>query len=267
MTLHTQGRTARRIVLGIAAALAVASAPVSMARTSCRPDGQDDNITRNAILSEMLVKQQTCQLDSRPHRVLCIGNSITLHLPSDAVNWYSSQGMAASKPEQDYCHVLERLMRQHNRKTTVTPVNIANWERDPSLSLDSLLRDKCEGKDIIVIRIGENVQPAGVADFEKNLSALIDYCTRFTRKIVLTGEYWPHAKKELAIVRNAHKYGLKYVPIDWIWNLYREECSPKEGDTLYDVDGKPYAIKGQFILTHPNDTGMELIAKSIYSAL
>ena len=57
------------------------------------------------------------------------------------------------------------------------------------------------------------------------------------------------------------------MPIDWIWNLYREECSPKEGDTLYDVNGKPYTIKGQFILTHPNDKGMELIAKSIYSIL
>ena len=158
-------------------------------------------------------------------------------------------------------------MRQHNRKTTVTPVNIADWERNPSLSLDSLLRDKCQGKDIIVIRIGENVQPDGVANFEKNLAALIDYCKGFTGKIVLTGEYWPHVQKELAIVRNAHKYGLRYVPIDWIWNLYRVECSPKEGDTLYDVNGKPYTIKGQFILTHPNDKGMELIAKSIYSIL
>lgn len=254
-------------MLGIAAAMLAVSATQSTARANCRPDGQDDNIMRNAILSEMIAKQQTCQLDSRPHKVLCIGNSITLHLPSNAVNWYSSQGMAASKPELDYCHVLEKLMRQHNRKTTVTPVNIADWERNPSLSLDSLLRDKCQGKDIIVIRIGENVQPDGVANFEKNLATLIDYCKGFTGKIVLTGEYWPHVQKELAIVRNAHKYGLRYVPIDWIWNLYREECSPKKGDTLYDVNGKPYTIKGQFILTHPNDKGMELIAKSIYSIL
>ena len=108
-------------MLGIAAAMLAVSATQSTARANCRPDGQDDNIMRNAILSEMVAKQQTCQLDSRPHKVLCIGNSITLHLPSNAVNWYSSQGMAASKPELDYCHVLEKLMRQHNRKTTVTP--------------------------------------------------------------------------------------------------------------------------------------------------
>lgn len=119
---------------------------------------RESMLIENSIMSEMMVEQRTCHLDSLPHNVLCIGNSITLHQPLDKVNWHSSQGMAASKPEFDYCHMLEKMMRQRNPNTTVTPVNLASWERDFSINIDSLLKDKCKGKDIIVIRIGENVQ-------------------------------------------------------------------------------------------------------------
>ena len=228
---------------------------------------KESTIINNSIITELLVQQQTCQLDSLPHNVLCIGNSITLHQPLDKVNWYSSQGMAASKPEFDYCHILEKMMKQHNPETKVTPVNLASWERDFSINIDSLLKDKCIGKDIIVIRIGENVQTSDIPHFADALSKLIDYCSHYTKNIILTGEYWPVPQKEHAIVKNAYYHKLKYVPIYWIWNLFQEECSPNEGDTLYNTKGQPYKIEGSFIITHPNDKGMELIARSIYNAL
>lgn len=202
-----------------------------------------------------------------PHHVLCIGNSITRHTPYDAVNWYSDQGMAASKPEKDYCHVLQSLMRQQNQETTVTPVNIADWERDFSTDLSIKLSAYCKGKDIIVIRLGENVPAENEGGFSAALSGLIEFCKQYTDKIIITGEYWPSQKKEQAVKDNADKYGLPYVNIDWIWNEHREECSPKEGDTIYDTDGNPYQIVGNFILTHPNDKGMEYIAKAIYEKI
>lgn len=221
----------------------------------------------NSIIAEMMVQQRTCHLDSLPHNVLCIGNSITLHQPLGDINWYSCHGMAASKPEFDYCHILEKMMRQHNPKTTVTPVNLASWENDFSISIDSLLKDKCKGKDIIIIRIGENVQSNDVPKYADALSKLIEYCQQYTQHIVITGQYWPEHRKELAVVQNAQHYHLTYVPISWIWNLYQKECSPKEGDILYNMEGQPYKIVGNFITTHPNDNGMELIAKSIYNSL
>lgn len=57
-----------------------------------------------------------------PHKVLCIGNSVTLHMPLSEVNWYSKQGMAASKPEYDYCHVLERLIKKTQSEIYRNPV-------------------------------------------------------------------------------------------------------------------------------------------------
>lgn len=225
-----------------------------------------NNAIDNSILANMFVQQQRCQLDSLPHNVLCIGNSITIHKQSKNV-WYSYQGMAASKPEFDYCHILEKMMKQHNPQTNVTPVNIASWERDFSIDIDSLLKDKCVGKDIIIIRIGENVKSCDVPEFADALSNLINYCSQYTNNIVITGQYWPDRQKELAVVTNAWRHNLKYVPIYWIWNLYKEECCPKEGDVLYDTLGQPYKIVGNKINTHPNDNGMELIARSIYNAL
>lgn len=217
------------------------------------------------VLHESFLINNSPNLDSLRHDVVCLGNSITFHPPLSSVNWYSSQGMAALDPSKDYCHLLERKLKNNNSQSTVTPVNISAWERNYSINLDSLLRDYCEGKDIIVIRIGENVQDK--KHFSDALSNLILYCKRYTDNILLTGRFWPDADVEKAIVENSLKYELKYVPQDWNFELYGDNCLPKEGDTLFNEQGIPYPIRGEFILTHPNDNGMRMIADAIYNAL
>lgn len=205
--------------------------------------------------------------DRKEHKVLCLGNSITRHSPYDAVNWYSDHGMAASRPENDYCHVLQSLMRKDNPETTVSPCNIADWERDFTLSLDEVVGPYIKDKDIVVIRLGENVPVENEPLFGGALSKLIEYCQQYTDRIVLTGQYWPSDRKEKAVKENAEKYGLPYVRLNWIWYEHQEECCPKEGDIIYDIQGKPYPIVGNFIITHPNDKGMEYIAKAIYEKI
>lgn len=201
---------------------------------------------------ERKVMHRKCALDNEVHHVLCIGNSITIHPPYKPVGWPYNHGMAASAPENDYCHVLERLLKEHNNQSIVTPINIAVWEEDFTLDLDVLLREACEGKDIIVIRLGENVKDE--EGFRNALNQLIAYSHKYTEKIVLTGQFWPSETKEMAVIKCANKYHLMYVPIDWIWKLYRDECTPK-------------GVSSPFVLEHPNDYGMNLIAKAIYHAL
>lgn len=206
-----------------------------------------------------------CSLDDRECHILCIGNSITIHPPYDEVNWYSNHGMAASKPVNDYCHILEEKIKKHNANSTVTPINIAVWEKDFSIELNHLLDTACKGKNIIVIRLGENV--TDVLHFRDALSCLVDYCLQYTSYIIITGQYWKDKDKEEAILYNVYKYGLTYVPLDWILECYSEECSPHIGDIIYDINGLQTPIKESFILSHPNDFGMKLIANSIYKAL
>lgn len=91
-------------------------------------------------------------------KVLCLGNSITRHEYKADIEWFSEWGMAASKEENDYCHQLQKLLCAEHPGTVVTPLNIAYWERNLACDIDSLIGSAVRGKDLVVIRLGENVQ-------------------------------------------------------------------------------------------------------------
>ena len=55
------------------------------------------------------------------------------------------------------------------------------------------------------------------------------------------------------------------MPLYWIDNLYN--VRPQIGDTLYDINKKPYVITQDFIITHPNDEGMQMIAETIWGVI
>lgn len=199
----------------------------------------------------------------RPLKVVCLGNSITRHGYLPDVEWYSDWGMAASKPENDYCHVLERELQTFNKRTRVHPQNIYPFERNPYCDIDSLIGKTCAEADIIILRICENVSDTDA--FEQNISRLIEYCTNITPHVIVSGAFWPHEKKERILVSAAERHALEFVPLSWI--TYQSDVYPKKGDILYDIDGKQYPITKEFIITHPNDKGMRLIAHSLMRAI
>lgn len=199
----------------------------------------------------------------RPLKVVCLGNSITRHGYLPDVEWYSDWGMAASKPENDYCHVLERELQAYNKHTCVHPLNIYAFEKNPKCNIDSLIGKTCAEADIIILRICENVSDTDA--FEQNISRLIEYCTNITPHVIVSGAFWPHEKKERILVSAAERHALEFVPLSWI--TYQSDVYPKKGDILYDVNGKQYPITKEFIITHPNDKGMRLIAHSLMRAI
>lgn len=71
--------------------------------------------------------------------------------------------------------------------------------------------------------------------------------------------------KERSIIHAARTNDLTYVPLYWIDNLYN--VRPQIGDTLYDINKKPYVITQDFIITHPNDEGMQMIAETIWGVI
>ena len=199
----------------------------------------------------------------RPLKVVCLGNSITHHGYLPDVEWYSDWGMAASKPENDYCHVLERELQAYNKHTSVHPQNIYPFERNPYCDIDSLIGKTCAEADIIVLRICENVND--IDAFKKNFPRLVEYCLGITPHVIVSGAFWPHEKKERILVSAAERHALEFVPLSWI--TYQSDVYPKKGDILYDIDGKQYPITKEFIITHPNDKGMRLIAHSLMRAI
>lgn len=204
------------------------------------------------------------KLDNCEHHILCLGNSITHHPIKEEIGWRSSHGMAASCPEKDFCHLLEKKIQQKNPFSSITGVNIAEWETNFRIPLNSLIGGLVEGKDIIIIRLGENVRDT--KHFYLALCHLINYCKSHVKRVVLCGCVWKNNLKELSIIKAARKCGVEYVPLDWIMSQH-PETYPKVGDLMYDTNGNTYEIETPFITTHPNDLGMKMIADAIYNIL
>lgn len=196
------------------------------------------------------------------YNVLCLGNSITRHEYAENVEWYSDWGMAASRPENDYCHVLESLLNGKYPGSTVTPLNIAAWERSLSDDIESFIGEYVEDKDIIVVRLGENV--AAERAFAPALQKLVSWCVAHVKYVLITGTFWKSEIKEAAIVETARLYDIPYYPIS---QLDVPENHPKVGDEFLGIDGGTYHISKDFIITHPNDKGMREIAEIIYGGI
>ena len=94
---------------------------------------------------------------------------------------------------------------------------------------------------------------------------MIDYCQTVTAQIIITGCFWTNSKKEIIILKTALKQRVKYVPIDWI--AKRDDVYPHIGEMIEDTKGKQYPLTSEFVLTHPNDKGMYLIAEAIYKVI
>ncbi|MBQ6119999.1 MAG: SGNH/GDSL hydrolase family protein, partial [Clostridia bacterium] len=62
-------------------------------------------------------------------KLLCIGNSITLHFPAPAIGWHGSWGMAASAPENDYAHRLTAMLRAAGKTVDLRLETIVATER------------------------------------------------------------------------------------------------------------------------------------------
>lgn len=207
-------------------------------------------------------------LDRGVHHVLCLGNSITLHTfgrtrPGASPFWEGRWGMCASRPDSDYVHRLGRLFMRVNRQSTIMGVNIADWENNPKCNKSSLFGKYMEGKDFIIIRLGENVKNDDV--FTHELPHLISYCRKYTNNILITGMYWRNDKREQIIIKTAREYNIPYVPLYWIMTSYVDQVMFHVGDTIYNTKGRPYTIKTDFITTHPNDFGMKLIAEALWN--
>lgn len=209
-------------------------------------------------------------LDRGTHHVLCLGNSITLHTfgrtrPGASPFWEGRWDMCASRPDSDYVHRLGRMFMNVNVRSTIMGVNIADWETNPKRDKNSLFGKYMRGKDLIIIRLGENVKDDNL--FKEELPSLIKYCQRYTKKIILSGMYWRNDAREHTIIQAAREFNIPYVPLFWIKDSYEDLVMFHVGDTIYNVKGKPYTIKTDFITTHPNDYGMKLIAEALWNKI
>jgi hypothetical protein len=94
-------------------------------------------------------------------KILFLGNSITLHGPAPAIGWTGNWGMAASKQDKDYVHLLTTDITKAVGAQPKTMVkNIAKFEREyTTFDLAKELKPELDfNADIVVVAIGVNIE-------------------------------------------------------------------------------------------------------------
>lgn len=216
------------------------------------------------VLNDTLVISQ----EAKTVEFLFLGNSLTYTgVPEEELD-KTRRGLTSTKIENDYVHRLVSMYAEkHNVNVKFSAVNIANFERgfaEKDFSEDAadslLLRHvHVEHPDFVIFQIGENVRQEdiskhGVLFFER-YCALVDGFGD-ARKVVCL-PFWPDKEKINAITEVALATGSAI-------------CDLSHLGSGVDFDNfassyKKYKQPG--VGTHPGDTGMDRIAKNIFSVL
>lgn len=190
--------------------------------------------------------------------VLILGNSITRHSPAPQIGWYGDWGMAASSIEKDFVHILIRNFKTQNPDARINFKNISDFERgywnyDYS-KLDSLKNLK---PDLIILRIGENVQDVDMDsyDFKTSYISLIDYFkeNNASAKVICVSSFYEKERVETLINNASKEKKLPFISLSYLSN------------DLTNTAAGVFSDPG--VASHPSDKGMELIASRIWAEI
>lgn len=195
-------------------------------------------------------------------KIVVMGNSITRHGVREEVGWYSDYGMAASSVDRDFCHQLETGLQGRFSGARVVPANVAAWERNFAIDKDSLLGGVIDDSvDVVIIRLGENVPEDSVGKLDVAMRGLIDYIEeKSDAKIIMTGCFWTSWAKDAKMRMVAAERDIPFVTLDY---LDIDANKALNGGDAIDTTGVRYHFDGEFVGTHPNDSGMRGIADAL----
>ena len=191
-------------------------------------------------------------------RVLFVGNSVTLHAPSESIGWFGDWGMAASGKEKDYVHLVEDHIKAKYPDASFCICNAADWERgykNPEETFHAFEAARRFDADIIILKLCAN-SPKDHFDaalFQSGLEKLITFLNKTGKaKVIVATEFLKHpAEDSLIYVAKKFGYALCY---------------------LSDIaDFEEYKAIGLFehkgVAGHPGDKGMREIADRIIKTL
>jgi len=195
-------------------------------------------------------------------RLLFVGNSITLHGPSEAVGWTGNWGMAASAAEKDYVHlVVDAVAKRRGSRPEFKVANVAEFERDfekydPAAKLKDQLAFEA---DTVIVAIGENV-PAlktdeAKAKFKESTVRLLTLLKGEGTTLYVRSCFWADVTKDALLKEACEKARGVFVDI-----------------SALDKDKANFAraereIAHAGVARHPGDKGMRAIADALIAAM
>ena len=212
--------------------------------------------SKNQLIDSKYVR--FINLAGKGKRIMFVGNSITLHGILPSIGWYNECGMAASKKENDYVHILMEMINKVIPDSKFCICQVAEWERnykDGELK-HSLFQDARNfNADIIVARFIENC-PKDSFDssiFKKEFDSIIAFLNKSQKaKIILTTGFWRHPGDNV-IIEYAKENNLSCVELGDLGE--REEM---KAIGFFEHSG---------VANHPGDLGMKNIAERIFNVI
>lgn len=221
-----------------------------------------NSIEKNTVSAENQInikfRVQFIGSDVPDKKVLILGNSITYHGEKADIGWGGNWGMAASRAENDYIHLLFEQSKRICPKVQFCVAQISSLEADFCNS--ELIKEyeliKDYKPDIVVLRFGENIKPEkyDLAKLEQSYDYFVkNYLVSGKAHLVFTTCFWKHG---------------------FIDEMIRKYCGIFGGDLIELGDlGDDDSMKaiGKFehhgVANHPGDLGMKNIADRIYAVI
>ncbi len=177
-------------------------------------------------------------------KVVVLGNSIVQYGPDQSIGWNGNWGLAASRKENDFIHLLLQSLKAKKNDVAVRFKNIADFESGYlTFSLSTL--DSLRDADMLIIKIAENVKSSqpSYRQFISKYDQLIRYLNPSGKavKLIIDG-FWKNEKVNNDIRSYAVQQKIALVSI-----------------TDISSDSKNRGTAG-----HPNDRGMRMIAERVW---
>jgi alpha-galactosidase len=200
--------------------------------------------------------------ESQGGRLLFVGNSITLHAPSQAVGWAGNWGMAASAAEKDYVHlVVDAVAKRRGGQPEFRVVNVVEFERDfEHYDAATKLKDLIDFQaDTVIVAIGENVPALKTEEaktkFRESLVRMLTLLKGKGAAIYVRSCFWADTTKDALLKAACTAVGGVFVDIS---ALDKNKANFARAE-------REIAHAG--VARHPGDQGMRAIADALVAAL
>ena len=202
--------------------------------------------------------------------VLCVGNSILHHGPSERLGWKGDWGMAASSRDKDYYHLTESMIKEKfpeiefNFRENNAYLLESSVKKDENKDYTDILNQvfgeslKVMTPDIVLLQSGDNCPHQETSDiaYANAMKQLITYFRNINPEIQVVmclpwyGELVD--SKQIGILIASRDMNCNFV------NLNKHHILENTAHGLYEHDG---------VQEHPGDKGMQAIADTFVDAI
>lgn len=191
-------------------------------------------------------------------RVLILGNSITYHKANPSIGWGGNWGMAASREEKDFVHLLGAKMREKQPNIEITVGNIANtferkfWKTDTA----DFTNYRKSTPDLIILKIGENINDSLsiTKSLDIHVEKLVNYVGHRNVRVCVVGSFWPKPHVNQVLEKLCTQNQWLYVSLGGLFENRKQ-------NTAVDLYSDPGVGK------HPSDIGMLAISDRIWNKI